>query len=218
MHATEPAVGSVLKSTCIARPADAYRFVANRSRSMKLFTINSYGDEFLTGETNDGRLVLMGLLCPKLVAVFFGSDGRYASCENYDLTMLPPRIGVTGVSWETDKGTESIDGIQPGSYQIYDPAFRKSFVHDLDQFKRLIGFTERAIRVQQFHVDAQGIGIDLLPDHLAEFKENPTAVAEDEDDHNDLQESLDEWENAGNFVLWWAKDYWFGPEGEVEST
>lgn len=72
---------------------------------------------------------------------------------------------------------------------------------------REIGFAERPIRVRQFHVDAHPVGIDFLPGHLAESKENPTAIVEDGEDLDDLQKSLDDWESAGNFVLWWVKDY-----------
>ena len=167
---------------------------------MKLFTIKSYGDEFLTGETNDKRLVLMGLLCPTLVTVFFDANGQYESCVAVDLTTPPPRMG--------DKGP----------YEIYDPAFRKSLNQDIEQFKRQNGFSKQPIRVQQFHVDTRGIGIDLLPSHLAEFRQNPNAVAESEEQRKNLQKDLDDWEDAGNFVLCWAKDYWMAPGGEVEST
>ena len=185
---------------------------------MRLFTIRSYGDDFLTGETDDGRRVLMGLLAPNLVAVFFDPDGRYVSCETRELTMLPPRMGATGVLWETADGTESVSGVRPGPFQLSDPAFRTSFSNDLDRLKRDIGFTKGPIHVQQFDVDGDSVGIDLLPEHLAEFKENPTAVAHNDEEQGRLRKSLADWETAGSFVLWWAKDYWCSADGEVEST
>lgn len=185
---------------------------------MKLFAIRSYGDDFYTGEARDGRRVLMGLLCPNLVAVFFDAGGEYVSCETQALTLPPARMDAIGALRERDSGTESADGVRPGPFQIYDPAFRAPFDNDLARLKRQIGFIERPIRVQQFHVNAHPAGIDLLPGYLAEFKQDPAEVAKDDEDLNVLQESLDEWESAGNFVLWWGKDYWFGPDGQVLST
>jgi len=104
---------------------------------MRLFTISSYGDEFLTGNAADGRRVLMGLLLPDFVAVFFDRNGCMLGSETRSLTSLPPRMGVTSASWEDESGQHFVEGIQPGPYQIYDPAFLASFAADLDQFNSL---------------------------------------------------------------------------------
>jgi len=88
---------------------------------------------------------------------------------------------------------------------------RNSFTSDL-------GFAECPIDVQEFWIEKHCVGIDLLPSHLDEFKSDPEAVAEDEEDRRSLQKELDDWESSGSFILWWGKDYWFGGDGEVEST
>ncbi len=187
-------------------------------RLMQSFTITSYGNDFFTGVTSDGRQVLMGLLCPNLVAVFFDAEGSYLSHDVLDLTMLPPRMGVTGVSWQTPTGVESINGIREGPFKISDPTFQSSLANDIGSLKAKVGFIERPIRLRQFKLDGQSIGIELLPRHLAEFKTNPDGVAEDQEELNELQSELADWESSGNFVFYWAKDYWFGPNGQIEST
>jgi hypothetical protein len=43
------------------------------SNTERIFPIASY--DYFTGVTKNGQQVLMGLLCPELVAFFFSKDG-----------------------------------------------------------------------------------------------------------------------------------------------
>ncbi len=42
----------------------------NVHKSERLFPISEYGNDFYTGVTGEGKQVIMGLLCPVLVAFF----------------------------------------------------------------------------------------------------------------------------------------------------
>lgn len=167
---------------------------------MKRFKLSSCGDDFTTGVARDGRQVLMGLLCPHLVVVLFDDQGVYLTTEVHPLSQEPPRR-------END-----------GPYQIYDEAFRESLMSDIQQQQSTLGIREQTIEVQRFRVEDHCIGLDVLPTHLAQFKADPAGTAEDDEDFREMQEELRDWEISGNCVLWWAKDYWVGPDGEVVST
>lgn len=127
-------------------------------------------------------------------------------------------MAVTGVSWPTLAGVESINGIREGPFKINDPTFQSSLAKDLGALKTKVGFIERPIRLQQFKLEGRSIGIELLPRHLAEFITNPNGVADDQEELNEFQSELADWESSGNFVFYWAKGYWIGPNGQVEST
>jgi len=185
---------------------------------MEQYIINSYGDDFYTGTIADGRQVLMGLLCPKLVAVFFDADGNLLQVESRPLSRLPPRQGAIGVSWETDVGVLSLEGVRPGPYQVYDPHFQAALTRDLAAWKREIQFQDAPITVREFFLDDRFLGIRRLPDHLQEFKENPDNVAKDEEERRGLEDRIREWESLGQFVLLWGEDYWMSRDGDVEST
>src|SRR4051794_1316900 len=47
----------------------------------RLFPIRSYGRDFFTGICADGRQVVIGLICPEIVAVFFDAEGNYVGEE-----------------------------------------------------------------------------------------------------------------------------------------
>ena len=98
------------------------------------FPLTGYGDEFVTGACPDGRQVVMGLLCPHLVAYFFDPAGRLLGDEHRPWDHPAPRLRDTG------------------PYDIYDPPFQA------------------------------------------------------------------DWRAAGQFVWWWAKNYWTDPDGRVVST
>jgi hypothetical protein len=52
-----------------------------KKSTTRLYSIKNDGHDFFTGRCADGRQVVMGLLCPKLVAVFFDNKGAYLGCE-----------------------------------------------------------------------------------------------------------------------------------------
>ena len=184
---------------------------------MNNYIITSYGDDICTGKTDDGRQVLMGLLCPELIAVFFDAAGDFLQVEPRALTQLPPRQGVVRVSWETTAGVQSLEGIRPGPYQMYDPTFEETLARDLAAWKREIGFQEAPITVREFFLDDHFLGIRRLPDHLQEFRNNPESVA-DIEERREMEDRIREWESLDQFVLWWGKDYYLSRDGDVEST
>jgi hypothetical protein len=167
----------------------------------RYYSIQDQGDyDFLVGTTRDGRQVLMGLLCPELVVVFFDPEGRFLECEARPWEVPAPRM--------------------PGGtpFQIYDREFRESIRAQIQGWHEEIGFEPGPIAVREFFIWDRWLGIKDLPDHLEEFLADPSGAAEDEEEADDLRESINLWLNDGQFVLWWAKDYWMGADGDVDST
>jgi hypothetical protein len=185
---------------------------------MEKYIITSYRDDFYTGKTGDERQVLMGLLCPELVAIFFDVAGDLLQVESRALTCLPPRQRVVSVSWETNVGIQSLEGPRPGPFQLFDPHFQDTLARDLAAWKREIRFQETPITVREFFLNDRYLGIRRLPDHLAEFRENPDLAAESEEERREVGDRIREWESLGQFVLWWGKDYYVNRDGDVEST
>lgn len=108
----------------------------------RLFRIKSYGDDFVTGLSDDGRQVVMGLLCPELVAYFFDQDGRLLGNERRSWLHPARQMG-------------------PHSpYQIYDDAFQEAIVGQLRGHVNL-SYNVRAARCgnltirRRFHASAQ---------------------------------------------------------------
>lgn len=95
-----------------------------------------------------------------------------------------------------------------GPYDIYDARVGQH----LRSWQEALGFRPRVVRVRRFSLPEWGVGIDDLPTHYLEFLENP-----DEFPEIDV-EMIRAWQEAGQFVFWWAKDYWMDRSGRVEST
>jgi hypothetical protein len=162
------------------------------------FPITSYGDVFVTGVCDDGRQLVMGLLCPLVVAYFFDSDGRLIGDERRPWNHPAPRIGGDG------------------PYRIYDERFQAALDAQLREWQESIGYRPGPIRVRAFLDPRHPVGITLIPEHLDLSKDQRREVDEEELPY--LDQSRAEWLAAGNFVWWWAKDYWTAPDGEVIST
>ncbi|MFO0964158.1 MAG: hypothetical protein U0793_01040 [Gemmataceae bacterium] len=67
-----------------------------KTLATRLFPIQGYGDEFSTGVCADGRQVVMGLLCPHLVAYFFDRKGKLLGDEHRPWNKPAPRMGPDG--------------------------------------------------------------------------------------------------------------------------
>lgn len=161
----------------------------------------------------------MGLLCPHLVVVYFDAEGKYLSVQDVVLTVPPHQEGTTRIYWEEPDGTiKEVNSANPHIYITHKPEFRESLEWDIRNLLKPSDFVEQPIDIQEFFLEDRYLGIRLLPDYLEEFIKDPTSVAEDEEDIAFHQEILDEWKTEGKFILWWGKDYWFGADGEVEST
>jgi hypothetical protein len=156
----------------------------------RLYAVQGYGDDFHTGTVGDGRQVIMGLLCPNLVAVFFDSSGNFLETQKRALPFMRPK----------------------GPYDIYD----KRIGPQLRCWQKEIGFRPGTVKVRRFSLPEEGVGIDDLPGHFQEFVDERSQFIES--DGEDYREMIRAWQDAGNFVFWWAKDYWMDRDGDVEST
>jgi len=162
---------------------------------MITYRINGYGEDFDTGTIQGDRQVLMGLLCPHLVAYTFSCDGELQHIEVRDWNYPAPRMGADG------------------PYKIHDPLFLHNLTLQFTAWWQEIGFHPQSITVQSFFDEERFVGIQPVPDWLIDGYDG-------ESDEGRLQREQDrqEWYDSGSFVFWWAKNYFMSPDGEVEST
>ncbi|MFO0964159.1 MAG: hypothetical protein U0793_01045 [Gemmataceae bacterium] len=93
-------------------------------------------------------------------------------------------------------------------------AFEKALAKQLREWKKELGFRAGAIKIRAFLDKRYPVGVALLPDHL----ERDEIKKLDEDERREFEKSRGEWLAEGQFVWWWAKDYYMAKDGEVEST
>ncbi|HWT00958.1 MAG TPA: hypothetical protein VN256_11990 [Pyrinomonadaceae bacterium] len=167
--------------------------MTNDSTGNECYSIRGYGDDFETGTTSEGQQVLMGLLCPYIVAYFFSSDGALVGGERREWNRPAPRVGTDG------------------PYQIYDRVFRESLSEQILGWQSELGFTPGVIRVRPFFDDEHCVGIEAFPEHLEDLNES-------DDGYELLCAERQQWVEEGNFVFRWAKDYYMTRGGEVAST
>jgi hypothetical protein len=153
-----------------------------------MYQVNGYADDFYTGHARNGRQVLMGLLCPQLVAYFFSPDGTLLNCETRPWNYPAPRM----------KGD--------GPYQIYDADFDRHLAEQMAGWQREVGFAPNVIRVEEFFDEAHFVGIKALP-----------APGEDSDWDED-EETLEAMREQGMYEFYWAKNYLMSADGRVDST
>jgi len=165
----------------------------------RLFPIQNDACDFFTGVCADGRQVVMGLLCPQLVAFFFDPQGNLLGREERPWSAEAAELAGT-----------------PPPYRIYAEGFQALITAQRQEWQTEIGCREATIRIKEFLDDEYSVGIEILPDHY----QNLDTSSEDYDaeELQELVEEREEWLAAGNFVWWWAKDYYMSREGEVEST
>lgn len=118
---------------------------------MNTINIKSHGDSFHAGTTDSGSMVLMGLLpvelpilgylVPRLVLIWFDTDGALSFIEMKRVT----------------NESQSMPDISSDD----DPEFRKRFLEVLETVKAEIGFVEDTIVVQKFSDGQTGIGLDV---------------------------------------------------------
>jgi hypothetical protein len=146
--------------------------------------------DFRTGLVSDRRQVVMGLLCPYLVAVFFDPEGNLLGTQKRDLPFMREQ--------------------QP-PYNIYD----KRVEDHLRRWQEEIGYSPKTIKVKRFMIP-EGVGIEDLPGEYQEVLDNPSQF--EEGTKQDYAEWTRLWQATGQFVFWWAKDYWMSREGAVKAT
>ena len=167
--------------------------------SRSYFAVQDPGPDadFRTGMGADGRQVLIGMLYPGLVAVFFDERGKLVHVEERVLEEPTLRAFRAG--------------------QISKVELRGHYDSALLRWQREIGLTERPISINEFYLHDRAIGIEPVPKHLRDAVA-AAARGDRSEDTRELAEQADEWARNEMYVLWWGKDYWMTKDGEIEST
>ena len=161
----------------------------------QFYTLRHDQGYFQAGVTADGRQVLMD----DLLAVFFDADGNLLGYEFRPQPFEPERDPRSGNPLPTAEDRAAVKTL-------------------MEAWQREIGFYPQPIRVRRFSVPENGIGIDDRPDHFEEFLKAPELEEPDEDERREMFESIREWDECGNFVLYWGNDLWLDGDGVVESS
>jgi hypothetical protein len=157
-------------------------------RSYPIKTHEPYG--FWTGLTPGNKQVLMGLLCPNLVAFFFDAGGTLLAVEQRPLALF--------------------QGVAP-PYDIYD----ERIPGEVASWQSEMGLRPAPIKVKKFFTQEPYAGIEDYPDHFGEVLSDPEAGRAEKED---VCESMRLWDKDGQFVLQWGNDYWLDDTGEVVSS
>jgi hypothetical protein len=96
-------------------------------------------------------------------------------------------------------------------YDIYDARIQPL----IEAWKLEMGFRPATIRVRKFWSAEHYIGIEDYPSHFHEILSDTTA---DEEEKADVRESMELWDEDGQFVLQWGNDYWLDRTGRVVSS
>jgi len=84
------------------------------------------------------------------------------------------------------------------------------------------GIQPGLIQVREFSIPEERIAVYQFPKHFREFVDNPQSAGFDDDDRRRLPESINQWNQLGQFVLEWGDksgdDFWLNSEGEVVSS
>ena len=164
-----------------------------------VFSIKNDGVDFFTGHCADGRQLVMGLLCPELVTVLFDAEGNYLCSEERPWSAAAAKVA----------------GHKP-PYDICNEPFQKLIAAELTEWQNELGYRPGTIRVKTFWADNHHVGIDQLPYHYRDLETADWIPNEEE--RREMMASRDRWLADGDFVFWWAKDYFMSKEGDVTST
>jgi hypothetical protein len=167
----------------------------------RLYKIQNHGEDFFTGVCSDGRQVVMGLLCPHVVAYFFDSKGRFLESERQLWVHPAPRMTMppelSHIPTVMAPGT--------GPYKIYDSQFQAAIKIQIEQWQQALGWRAATIEVLEFFDATHSVGIRRMPGYLK--GKDP-----------EIEHERQNWISKGQFVWRWSKDYEMDPDGEVEST
>ena len=162
------------------------------SDESRIFTIAGHGEDFFTGQTADGRQVLLGLLSPQVVLYFFDADGVLLERQARDWEHPAPRLGESDI------------------WLIGNAEFKRRLAGQITRWQQEIGFAPGAIRVRWFFDEEYSVGIATLPESLRDL-----SWCEDEAERQEMKAEIKEWQAEGRFVFFWAKEYLMAPDGEV---
>jgi hypothetical protein len=183
-----------------------------RDVEKRLYRIQNHRRDYFTGICRDERQVVLGLLCPHVVAYFFDSDGRFVGHERQLWNHPAPRMRLP-------PELSHIPTIMPagaGPYKIHDPEFQAALAVHLEQWQKSLRYSAAPIPILKFFDAPSRIGIRLIPDCLKATARNLSGMSAHE--RREVEREREEWLARGRFVWWWGKDYWMNSDGEVEST
>jgi hypothetical protein len=160
-----------------------------------LFPIRSApGRYFYAGSLPDGRQALVGRsVYGQLIVAIFDRDGDLMQLIHRDLPS-PPVFPDSDEIREVDE-----DNFQEYLHQEF-------------------GFSPGLIRVKEFRVSEDMFAVYHLPNHYREFLENPNGPAFGDEEREAFPGLIQEWNEAGHFVLGWGNDYWLDSTGEVVAS
>src|SRR5262245_15228947 len=110
---------------------------------------------FWAGRTTDGLQVLMGLLYPNVVGVFFDGEGRFLRLDARKVP-VPAPLHPAGIA-----------------YLLNDLPFQASFQTVFEDWKQSIGFSPGTISVQRFFIESEYLGIKDRPNYQERLLDNP---------------------------------------------
>ncbi len=126
------------------------------------------------------------LRCPE-AAITFDRKGKLLSVESADKYPIPNE-------WKDD----------PTASERVVPAWATEF-----------DFAECPIRVLRFWVPEHSVGIEDMPDTLAEYFTNQEVFLAE----SGLEvEDVESWQNSDQFVFSTSREYWLNNKGDVESS
>lgn len=180
----------------------------NPSQNQQLFPISESEDDYFTGIAKNGEQVLMGLICPELVAYFFSKYG--------DLLKRETR------TWKYPATVKNY------VYDVENKNFKKNLDSQFNEWKNEIGFQPSIIKVKAFFDDQYSVGVEEIPKFLelgqnysGSFSEWLNSFGEtlsdevDEkfsseetiEEYKQREKDIKEWVESGSFVFWWFKEY-----------
>jgi hypothetical protein len=137
----------------------------------------------------------MGLMYPRLVAIFFDSSGSLLEVRTRPLPF------------------EAKSMAPGGPYMLFGGEFRRKLAVELSSWQSEMGFQEGTISVKPYWLPEYWTGIEDIPQGLREMLENPEEI-EDEEDRRLCLEVIEGWIQDGNFVFWWCENYHMNRDGE----
>jgi hypothetical protein len=165
---------------------------------VRLFQIQNDGNNFFTGVCDGGRQVVMGLLCPEIVAFFFNTAG--------DLIEQQAR------PWS--EAAAQLAGREL-PYKIFGGQFRALIQQQMQAWQAELRFRTKTIQVKEFSGSPYSVGIELLPDQWIDLED--AEELDDEEREEEIQ-ARDQWLAKGQFVFWWSEDYHMSKSGRVLSS
>ncbi|HET6246337.1 MAG TPA: hypothetical protein VFE47_01465 [Tepidisphaeraceae bacterium] len=157
---------------------------------------NGYFD---AGTTGDGRQVLMSHFVNGVTAIFFDERGTLLEVQVRPLSVECPTDPVTGIARLSEE-------------------FEAAAEQQLSEWKTELGFIPQPITVRKFQISELGLGIEERPSHYEDFLESPETEEPDADEREPIWASIREWEEAGDFVLYWGNDLYVNRDGKVTSS